>query len=141
MRKRRRIRRRRIRFFMVLCCIVCFLCGFTFRGSIRTAYADSDSSESEVSSHELQAADIESESDYGNNVSTEHDEEQKASKKYYKSIVVESGDSLYSIANKYYSADYDSIEKFIYEIKKVNGLRSDYICQGRYLTIPYYGEM
>lgn len=139
MRKRRRIRRRRIRFFMALCCIVCFLCGFTFRGSIRTAYADSDSSESETSGYKLQAADIES--DHDNDAGTEYEEEQKTSKKYYKSIVVESGDSLYSIANKYYSADYDSIENFIYEIKKVNGLRSDYICQGRYLTIPYYDEM
>lgn len=124
MRKRRQIRRRRVRFFMVLCCIVCFLCGFTFRGSIRTAYADSDSPKASAISPEVQSSDT-----------------SNATKKYYMSVVVEAGDSLYSIAKKYYSEDYESIEKYILEIKKVNRIRSDYICQGSYLTIPYYGEI
>lgn len=128
MKKRTQIRRHRIRFLLALCGIVCFLCGFIFRGSITTAYADSDSSETNTA-ESVSGSDI------------DEIKQNLQGCKYYTSVTVETGDSLYSIASKYYTENYESIEKYIYEIKKVNGIRSDNICQGGYLTIPYYSEL
>ena len=58
--------------------------------------------------------------------------------KYYKSIIIESGDTLWSIAKEYctdYSVD---MQDYIDEVKELNNLTSNEIQQGQHLMIAYY---
>ena len=58
--------------------------------------------------------------------------------KYYKSIVIEDGDTLWSIAKEYctdYSVD---TQDYIDEVKELNNLSSNEIHQGQHLLIAYY---
>lgn len=59
--------------------------------------------------------------------------------KYYKSIEITNGDTLWSIANDHFdSAYYKNTREYVSEIKKVNNLASDEIVAGSYIIIPYY---
>ena len=58
--------------------------------------------------------------------------------KYYKSIEIQGGDTLWDIAKEYMSDDYASVYDYIEELKSVNGLTSDDIQEGHYLTVVYY---
>lgn len=58
--------------------------------------------------------------------------------KYYKSIELSYGDTLWDIAEEYMTNDYDSIYEYIDELKNINGLESDDIHESRYLTVAYY---
>lgn len=58
--------------------------------------------------------------------------------KYYTSIRVESGDSLWSIARAHMGEGYDDIGDYIQEVKTINQLGEDEIHAGQYLTIPYF---
>lgn len=58
--------------------------------------------------------------------------------KYYKSIELSYGDTLWDIAEEYMTDDYDSIYEYIDELKYINGLESDDIHASRYLTVAYY---
>ncbi len=60
-----------------------------------------------------------------------------ASDSYYKSIEIQAGDTLWEIAQEYRTADYDSLHAYINELKAVNGLTSDEIQAGQYLTVIY----
>lgn len=59
-------------------------------------------------------------------------------KKYYTSILIQDGDSLWSIAEQYRSEEYSSLQDYIHEVVEINGLTSETIYSGQYLTIPYY---
>ena len=54
---------------------------------------------------------------------------------YYKSIRIQSGDTLWNIASDNMTDEYDSIDEYIQLIKDTNGLESDYIQAGQYLII------
>ena len=59
--------------------------------------------------------------------------------KYYTSVQVEDGDSLWSIAEEYSDVDaYASYSDYIDEVKQINHISGDDIHAGEYLTIPYY---
>ncbi len=59
--------------------------------------------------------------------------------KYYTSIRIEEGDTLWSIADTYYDPSYEEITSYIEEVRSMNHLLSeDDIHAGQYLTIPYY---
>ena len=59
--------------------------------------------------------------------------------KYYTSVQVEDGDSLWSIAKEYSDVDSDaSYTDYIDEVKQINHISGDDIHAGEYLTIPYY---
>lgn len=60
------------------------------------------------------------------------------SSKIITSIQIKPGDTLWDIASRYYTDDYDNINFYIEEIKKCNGLSNDMIHEGKYLIIPYY---
>ena len=60
--------------------------------------------------------------------------------KYYTSIYVEPGDSLWSIAEEYITVDYQSICQYIDEVKEINHLNSDYLKSGMHLCVPYYSS-
>ena len=58
--------------------------------------------------------------------------------KYYKSITIEHGDSLWSIAEEYRTDAYTSTQEYIDEIKKLNALTSETIHEGQHLLVAYY---
>lgn len=51
---------------------------------------------------------------------------------------ISDSDTLWSIANEYYTDEYDSIQEYVEVIKRTNNLTSDVIYKGAYLIIPYY---
>ncbi|MDE7298515.1 MAG: LysM peptidoglycan-binding domain-containing protein, partial [Lachnospiraceae bacterium] len=56
------------------------------------------------------------------------------------SVCIEPGDSLWSIAQEYYSAECGSFSDYVAEIKRSNGLKGDTIHTGAYLIVPYYTD-
>lgn len=59
--------------------------------------------------------------------------------KYYTSVYIYPGDTLWSIAETYMDTDYyDNMDEYIAELKQMNGLKTDKIKSGNYLTISYY---
>ena len=59
--------------------------------------------------------------------------------KYYKSITIEYGASLYSIACEYSETSMGSIEDYINEVRSINHLsEEDDIYSGQNLIVPYY---
>ena len=58
--------------------------------------------------------------------------------KYYKSITIESGDSLWSIAEEYCNDSYEDTREYVHELKQLNSLTSDTIYAGQHLLVAYY---
>lgn len=68
-----------------------------------------------------------------------NDMEHQPSYKYYKSIEISKGDTLWSIANDNFDPDhYKNIYDYVAEVKKMNALASDTIIAGSYIIVPYY---
>lgn len=65
-------------------------------------------------------------------------EESSSSFKYYTEIRVSRNMTLWDIAQRYITKEYDSCESYIDEVKEINGVYEDAIYYGQYLTIPYY---
>lgn len=61
--------------------------------------------------------------------------------KYYTSITVQPGDSLWSIADEYYQLGYDSQKEYINEVMQINHITdADDLISGTSIVIPYYRE-
>lgn len=60
--------------------------------------------------------------------------------KYYTSILIQDGDSLWSLAEKYRDERFPSKKAYIDEIRKMNNLADDVLISGQYLIIPYYSN-
>lgn len=60
--------------------------------------------------------------------------------KYYTSIEIQKGDTLWDIATEYMTSEYGNISEYVEELKEVNHLGDDAIHAGQYLTIPYFSE-
>ena len=61
--------------------------------------------------------------------------------KYYTSIQLRQGDSLWELAGEYASTD-QSEQEFIDEVCEVNGLsESNILHSGQYLVVPYYSDV
>lgn len=58
--------------------------------------------------------------------------------KYYKSIMIEYGDTLWDIAKEYYDSSSYTIPEYVEELKAINKLDCDNIQSGSYITISYY---
>lgn len=58
--------------------------------------------------------------------------------KYYTSIVVTSGDTLWTIASEYMGGHYKSEAEYIEEVMHMNTLEDETIYAGQHLVIPYY---
>lgn len=65
-------------------------------------------------------------------------EEDPVSFKYYKSIEIQDGDTLWGIAEKYMDNEYDSVQDYIAELKEINQLVTDNIQSANYLTVVYH---
>ena len=57
--------------------------------------------------------------------------------KYYKSVVIEQGDSLWSIEQEYKAKDVTTKE-YVEELKELNALKSESIHEGQHLLVAYY---
>ncbi|MDE7332149.1 MAG: LysM peptidoglycan-binding domain-containing protein [Lachnospiraceae bacterium] len=61
--------------------------------------------------------------------------------KYYKSIVVQNGDTLWDYASEYGgSGEYEDSRDYIKEVMRLNSLSDHKIVAGQYLILPYYGS-
>lgn len=60
------------------------------------------------------------------------------SRKYYTSITVEKGDTLWSIAAEHIAPEHGGMESYIQEIRNLNHLYDDGIYAGAHLMIPRY---
>ena len=59
--------------------------------------------------------------------------------KYFTSLYIEAGETLWHIASVYADKDYySSNREYIKEIMEINNLKSDRIQQGSYLLVTYY---
>ena len=58
--------------------------------------------------------------------------------KYYKSITIEQGDSLWSIAEEYCTDSYEDKREYVSELKQLNSLTSETIHAGQHLLVAYY---
>lgn len=54
------------------------------------------------------------------------------------SVQIEEGDSLWSLASRYYTEEFSSVSNYIAEIKRMNNLSSDVLYEGNYLLIPQF---
>jgi len=67
------------------------------------------------------------------------DMEHQPSYKYFKSIEVSAGDTLWSIAEANMDEEhYSHPSDYVAEVKRMNALTSDRIVAGSYLIVPYY---
>lgn len=61
--------------------------------------------------------------------------------KYYKSIQIKAGDSIWSIAETYMDENYDSVYAYMDELVSLNNIDTtelDHLQEGDYLTVTYY---
>ena len=65
---------------------------------------------------------------------------QQVSYKYFKSIYITQGDTLWSIAEANMNEHYSSQKEYINEVKRMNSLTSDHIECGSYLIVPYFSS-
>lgn len=64
----------------------------------------------------------------------------ETSYKYYTSIQIEKGDTLWDIAEIYVTDDYTDMQEYIEEICAINHISENHIHAGQYITIPYYSN-
>lgn len=61
--------------------------------------------------------------------------------KYYTSIEVMPGDTLWSIAGEHFSEPYADYNEYIEEVMEINSLHSTEITSGSFLVVPYYSSV
>lgn len=60
--------------------------------------------------------------------------------KFYTSITVEDGDTLWAIADEYMTEDFEDRDSFMNEVRQMNDLTGSIIRSGSTLLIPYYTD-
>ena len=59
-------------------------------------------------------------------------------RKFFTGYVVQSGDSLWTIADEYMTKEYKNHEAYIEEVMHSNQMKSDRLYPGQLLVLPYY---
>lgn len=79
---------------------------------------------------------------FGRTLLNAHAEEGSAAQKnrYYTSILLENGDTLWKVARQYAEQSGCSTREYVRELIRMNGLKSEEIHSGEFLTVFYYGE-
>lgn len=60
--------------------------------------------------------------------------------KYYTSIEIAWGETLWSLAEEYAGEEYASTDDYVYEVMEINHLREETLTAGQYLVVPYYSS-
>ena len=63
-----------------------------------------------------------------------------AREKYYTAILIEEGDTLWSIAVEYMTYEYKDRDSYMDEVRKMNDLTGSIIKSGSTLLVPYYAD-
>ena len=59
--------------------------------------------------------------------------------KYYKSVQIQAGDTLYDLSAEYVNPEMNDTDSFIDEVRFINNLEDDsYLYEGNYIVVPYY---
>lgn len=69
---------------------------------------------------------------------TKSEASDEMSYKYYTSVEIKNGDTLWDIASEYMTDEYGSLQEYVAEVKELNNLPSDNIRSGQSIVIPYY---
>lgn len=79
---------------------------------------------------------------FGHTLMNAHAEEKitKPLNRYYTSVQLKQGDSLWDIANEYARGSRYSVSEYVDELKRMNGLKGDHIHSGEFLTVVYFAE-
>lgn len=79
---------------------------------------------------------------FGHTLLSAHAEEKNAQtlNRYYTSIQLKNGDSLWDIAHTYAGESGYTVREYVEELKRMNGLSSEAIHSGEYLTVMYFAE-
>lgn len=79
---------------------------------------------------------------FGQNLLNAHAEEEETQElnRYFTSIQIRDGDSLWEIAGRYAKDSGYSQREYVEELKRMNGLHHDHIHSGEYLTVVYFAE-
>lgn len=59
--------------------------------------------------------------------------------KYYTQVRVERNDTLWSIAEEYMTEEYISVNQYVREVQKINGI-GPIVEYGQYIIVPYFSE-
>lgn len=59
-------------------------------------------------------------------------------KKYYTSILIENGDTLWEFAEENMGSHYETEAAYIQEVMRINSLKEEKIIAGQHLVIPYF---
>ena len=73
-------------------------------------------------------------------VMANEDEDDAVYNRYYTTIEVEKGDTLWSVAKTYYHHSGMSVREYVYELKLINGMVSDELRAGDMISVEYYAE-
>ena len=76
----------------------------------------------------------------GSIISRAQDQDNETYYKYYTSIEIQSGDTLWDLADTFADERFMSRQDFINEVCSTNHLLSSDIRQGDYLIVPYYSS-
>lgn len=60
--------------------------------------------------------------------------------KYYKSVEITAGDTLWTIAENYMDEHYGNVREYIDEVETINGISAENITAGKSIVIPYYSN-
>lgn len=60
--------------------------------------------------------------------------------RYYKSIVLESGDTLWDIAEEFHLSERETVSEYVEDLMVLNNLDTDMIHEGQFLTVIYYED-
>ena len=76
---------------------------------------------------------------FGNILRSAHagNAESPANFKYYTSIEIQPGDTLWDIAKAYITEDYESVPEYVQALKEINSLDTDDIQAGQNLIVAY----
>lgn len=59
--------------------------------------------------------------------------------KYYKSIQIQPGDTLYDLSHEFVNPEMNDVDSFIEEVRYINNLEEDScLYVGNYIIVPYY---
>ena len=79
---------------------------------------------------------------FGHTLLNVHAEEEEIldQNRYYTSIQITQGDSLWNIASHYAAGSSYTTQEYLEELKRMNGLKEEKIHSGEYLTVMYFAK-